>query len=241
MIDRFVQLRSGFVAHSCWKFVSTALLVCLFGLFSNSLIQADDHAADHGKETAHAGHADASHETNHDESHGVAHGHGHHGPYTIWADLPFWSLIAFIGFVIAIKVLGLWDLLLNNMSDREKAESDAIVQAEADLTEARNALRSSKGRIEALDEQIRETMAEAGRDAQSTKDDILAVAEREAKASVERARHEIDRVQDQSLNEIFESMATKVADVTESRLRTGLGAGDHDRLIGSTLEELAIR
>ena len=66
----------------------------------------------------------------------AAHGDEHHGEYTIWSDLPFWSAIAFIGFVLAIKALGLWDYLLSSMSERERAEAEGFERLKAELTAA---------------------------------------------------------------------------------------------------------
>jgi|GEM_PF-3553809 F0F1-type ATP synthase, subunit b len=233
------KLVSRISSHSL--FVAVITMLCIG--FSSLPALAQDHPAP--SEKASAASSDAhhdSHEGSHDDGHGDAHGGGHgHGEYSFWADLPFWSLIAFIGFVAAIKGLGLWDLLLNNMSEREKAELNAIAAAESLLDQARNELRQAKGRIESLDETIRETLAEAQRDAETTRAQIQAVAQREAQAAVDRATLEITRVRDQSLDEIFETLSSKVADLTEARLRSDLQSDDHDRLISSMLEELAIR
>ncbi|MCA8999816.1 MAG: ATP synthase F0 subunit B [Planctomycetaceae bacterium] len=223
------------------------LLACLCLLPVAVSAQEDDHhdapakaeSAEHGN--THAGHAsdDAHGEGDHGAEHGEGdHGDGHH-EYTIWGDLPFWSLIAFIGFVVAIKVLGLWDLLLSSMSAREQAENEAISIAENDLAASQSVLKEVRGRMESLDETIRETLAEADRDATGTRTDILAEAEKEANASVERARHDIQRVRDQSLNELFSSLAEKVSAVTESRLRDGLNDDDQRRLIDQTLGQLS--
>jgi len=228
------QLKSGsmFRAGCLWLLSMVATVL----LSSGSVASADDHA-EHADSVLHVSAAGEV-----AGAHGAAHGAaGHHAEYSLWSDLPFWSLISFIGFVAAIKVLGLWDLLVDSMSAREKAEHEAIALAEASLTEGKGALRSAMGRMEALDERIREIMAEASRDAQSTRDDIIAFAQREAQGAVDRAGHEIERVRDQALNEIFENVASQVADVTEQRLRSGLNPEDHHRLIGSVLEGLAIR
>lgn len=231
---RFVLFPGTVVFHLRWSSLLIVLCACLSACALNGIVLAAPHASE---SQTHDHQADADH---HNAAHGDAHD-GFHQPYSLRSDLPFWSAIAFLGFVLAIKGLGLWDLLLTNMSTREKAEAEAISTAESDLLGARTVLRTSRGRLEALDEQIRETMAEADRDARSTRNDIIAIAEREAQASVDRARLEIDRVRDQTLNEIFETVADRVADKTEQRLRSGLKNEDHDRLIGSMLNDLAIR
>lgn len=170
----------------------------------------------------------------------AAHADGH-GAYAIWSDLPFWSFIAFLGFVWLIKKLGLWDLLVNNMTDRERAEGEAIQMAESELDSANILLREARGRMEALDETVRGILAEADRDAKYTREEIISAAEREANGSVARVRHEIERVRNQSLNQLFESLADKVTAATEDRLRSGLQGGDQSRLIDQTLNELVVR
>lgn len=228
---------------SCHSLLVAVVAAMCLGSFSLSALAQDtptssENAAATSASDAHHSSSGDSHGDGHDDAHADSHGHGE---YTIWGDLPFWSLIAFIGFIAAVKGLGLWDLLLNNMAEREKAEGAAIASAESLLDQARSELRSAKGRIESLDETIRETFAEAQRDAEVTQAQIHAVAQREAQAAVDRATLEIDRVRDQSLDEIFESLSSKVADVTESKLRSELQSDDHDRLISTMLEELSIR
>jgi F0F1-type ATP synthase membrane subunit b/b' len=197
---------------------------------------ASDHAANAHAEVSHAdGNSHAG-----ESSHAGAHEAGH-GEYTLWADLPFWSAIAFVGFVFAIKWLGLWDHLLSNMSRREQAETEAIVLAEADLGEARALLRQSRGRMEALDETIRAALAEAERDVNYTRQEIQRQGEKESAGFLSRVEMEVGRARDQGLHDIFSSLSDKITSLTEQRLVRGLGPEDHARLIESTLNELSIR
>ncbi len=188
-------------------------------------------AGDHGPAAHAEGHA----------ADAAQHGGGHDEEYTIWSDLPLWSGIAFILFVIAIRQLGLWNLLLTSMAERERTENEAIALSDADLAEARAILRQARGRMEALDEGIRETLAEGNRDTKTVREQILAHAQQESDLAVARVRHEIERVRDHSLNELFSSLAEQVAAVTEQRLRSGLSAEDQNRLIDDTLGQLSIR
>ncbi|WP_437186413.1 hypothetical protein SH668x_003564 [Planctomicrobium sp. SH668] len=166
--------------------------------------------------------------------------HDGHGEYSIKKDLNFWSLIAFIGFAFAIKKLGLWDSLLTNMSARQTSESAAIETAESTLNISLESLRAAKGRVEALDQKIREIRDEAGRDAQSTRNEIQATAAREAQSALDRANLEIGRTRDQALNEIFETVADQVTARTEQKLRQNLQADDQNRLLDEALAGLSI-
>jgi len=163
----------------------------------------------------------------------------HAAPYSIWSDLPFWSLIAFLGVILAVKKLGLWDLLLRTMSEREQAEASAIQLAESHLSSAQAGLRDAKSRIQSLDGNIREILAEAQRDAVSAQNDILAIAEQEVQIARQRAELEVSRSRDGSLHDIFSTLASKVTRLAENRLRSGLQADDHARLIAEALNGFA--
>jgi|GEM_PF-6462616 len=165
----------------------------------------------------------------------------HHARYSIWSDLPFWSLIAFLGFIFAVKKLGLWNLLTRTMAEREQAESEAISIAENDLSGAQTLLRDAKTRIGALDQQVKEILAEAQRDADSTRKDLLVLAEQESETSLQRAKLEIDRATAQALDQIFGAVADQVTQTAEQRLRSGLSRQDHDRLIQESLSQAAIQ
>ena len=164
---------------------------------------------------------------------------GHGGYPGLGGDLALWSFVAFLGFVLAIKKLGLWDLLLNSMADREKAERDAITQAETDLAAAQEILSESRGRVQSLDETVREILAEAERDAAHTKESVLAAARAEAEQIEQRTRIAIDRVRDQSLVEIFDTLVDRVSETTEQVLKDRLTPEDQARLIDETLGQLA--
>ncbi|WP_437203552.1 F0F1 ATP synthase subunit B family protein [Planctomicrobium sp. SH664] len=208
-------------------------LTCLTGMALISIGAMDavaapeQHAAPHEASSADA-HADAAEA-------------GHHDAYSLKSDLPLWSAIAFVLFLAAIKKLGLWDHMVSSMADRERAETEAIQLAQDDLDTAHSLLQEARGRMESLDETVREILAEADRDAKYTRDEIIGLAQKEAQASVERVRHEINRVSNQTLNELFETLADKVTSATEARLRAGLQASDQARLVDKTLGEMAIR
>jgi F-type H+-transporting ATPase subunit b len=139
-----------------------------------------------------------------------------HGEYTFRGDLAFWGGIAFFGFLYSIKALGLWDALLNSMSARERREVETIATAETRLQQAEAELRKARGQLEALDETTRGIFEEAERDAEYTRNEITRIAKREADAAVHRARHEIERVRDQSVHDLFQALVENIARTTES-------------------------
>lgn len=224
--------------------ITALCFVALLSLWTFSGVNSATLSAAEGVEQAQGAHADAEHDSHgnhaagHDDHHGDGHHGEHHGKPPLAEDLAFWSIIAFAGFCFAIVKLGLWDSLKRNMGLRETRERNLIAQAESKLAEAEAAARECRGRLEAMDETIREIMAEAGRDADYTRSDILSVAQREADVLFQRANHDISRVKDQTLHDLFTHLANRVSQAAEERMRTQLQSADQDRLIEETLNQL---
>ncbi|MEZ6055872.1 MAG: ATP synthase F0 subunit B [Planctomycetaceae bacterium] len=167
-------------------------------------------------------------------------GHDAHAEGSLKSDLAFWGVVAFIGFVVAIKFLG-WDGLVSGMKSREQNERKLIADAQQLHASAAAELKRQKGQLESFDEQVREMLAEAERDTVSTRTEITSLAQREAKVLHQRAEVEIGRVRDQSLSELFDTMATRVADRTEQRIRDQFGPADQEKLLEFALSEFATR
>lgn len=214
-------------------------IVCLslgLLLLGSSLGAAEEAAhSDHSAGADH-GHADESQASHAGGGHGGD--HGHHA-YTLGSDLSLWSAIAFIGFCWAIKKLGLWDLLLTTMSEREKSAWERLDAADALLTQAEASLRKFRGQFEALEDTVRETLLEGERDVAYTKSEIIRIASAEAALAAGRATAEIERARDQALNSIFEALAERVVEATSVKLKQQVHAGNQDALIDATLNRLA--
>lgn len=162
---------------------------------------------------------------------------GHAAP-TIREDLSLWGFVAFVVFAATcLKLLGPW--AARSLADRERTESALIEEAERKNRQAREMLAERRGRMEAISEEIDERLAEARRDADHTRQDITALANREAELLRNRAVVEIHRTRNQALNDLFSTMASRVVEQTESRLRSQLDETVHTRLIDEALTHFA--
>ncbi|REJ71099.1 MAG: hypothetical protein DWQ34_17400 [Planctomycetota bacterium] len=161
-----------------------------------------------------------------------------HGPYSTKGDLALWALPTFLLFLFAVYKLG-WESFTRGMQEREETQNRLIGEAEAARSEAEELLRDHRGRMEAVDEEIRELIAEAHRDAEHTRQDIVQSARSEAETIKRRALREIERVRDQSLDEIFLTLNNRVISATEDRIRGRLTPTDHQQLINQALGEFA--
>jgi F-type H+-transporting ATPase subunit b len=162
------------------------------------------------------------------------------GPITFEADLAVWSLITFIVFLWVLKKFA-WAPLIQGLDKREAGVLDNIAGAEAARIKAEKMLAEHASKLEKVQEEVREIIAEARRDAEHTKNDIVAAAQKEADASRQRAVHDIERARDQALDELFDHMGRSVRKATETVIGRSLTGPDNDRLIEEALSGFAKR
>jgi F-type H+-transporting ATPase subunit b len=162
------------------------------------------------------------------------------GPITFEADLAVWSLITFIVFLWVLKKFA-WGPLIEGLDKREAGVLDNIAGAEAARIKAEKMLAEHASKLEKVQEEVREIIAEARRDAEHTKNDIVAAAQKEADASRQRAVHDIERARDQALDELFDHMGRSVRKATETVIGRSLTGADNDRLIEEALSGFAKR
>ena len=158
------------------------------------------------------------------------------GPIDWSTDLALWSLIVFVLFVAVLKTFA-WGPLSSALDARERKIKSDIASAEEARIKAEKMLAEYQAKLAAAQDEILKTLAEARRDAEHTRQDILAQAEKEVSATKDRALLEIERTKDQALNELFNHMAGAVANATERVLGRALTDADQERLIGDAIAE----
>ena len=195
--------------------------VSIAGSSPENLFAADDH--DHDTEAVET-------ENGHEE--------GSDGGMALKKDLALWSLVTFLVFILVLRVFA-WGPLVQGLDKRESNIRTQIAQAEAARQKAEQMLKEHQQKLEAVQDEVKAIIEEAKRDADHTKNDIIATAQREAQATKERAIFEIDRARDQALKELFDTMATQVAEATEHVIGRSLGGDDQQRLIDEALAQFA--
>jgi F-type H+-transporting ATPase subunit b len=194
---------------------------------------AEDNAA-HNAEAAPGGEHAAADE--HDAA-----GHGApQGPIDWRSDLALWSLVVFGLFVLVLYKMA-WGPLIVGLDKREARIRQNIHDAEVARTKSEQMLAEYKVQLSKVHDEVREILAEARRDAERTRQDILSAAEQEAAAHRQRAVREIEQVRDQALDELFANVATMVEKATEHVLGRSLTGADQERLVNEALAEFATR
>jgi F-type H+-transporting ATPase subunit b len=159
-------------------------------------------------------------------------------PITWQTDLALWSLIVFVIFVAVLKKFA-WQPLIMGLDRRESKIRHDIEAAESARVKSEQMLAEHASRMEKVEDEIREILAQARRDAENTRDERLAAADREVDEKLKRAVEEIELVRDKALQDLFAHMANTVAQATEHVLGRTLSDGDQDRLVDEALAGFA--
>lgn len=188
-----------------------------------------------GHETGHQG--GGSHGGN---SHGEnSHGGGPKGvPLDFQRDLALWSLVVFLVFVFVLWKFA-WGPLSQALDQRESRIAEDLTQAEQARLKAEQMLVEHQQKLDAVQDEVREIIAEARRDAEHTRQEIIETAQREAEASRQRAVADIERARDAALKELFDTLASQVTQATEYVIGRSLTEDDQKRLVEEALREIS--
>ena len=155
-------------------------------------------------------------------------------------DLAFWSLVTF---TLMMLVLGkfVWPALNDGLIERERKIRQDIADAEAGRHKSEAMVKEHEARLAKVQDEVREILAEARRDAEHAKLEIVTTAQKEAEATKQRAIAEIGRSKDQALAELFDFVSNNVLHATEHVIGRSLTGTDHERLVRESLAQLNVR
>lgn len=163
------------------------------------------------------------------------------GPPISWErDLVLWTIVVFVVFLLVLKFAA-WGPLVAGLNSREAKYQKLLDDAESDRATAIKMLADYDVKLKAAQSKVDEIIAEGRRDAETTKQDIVATAQREAKVTLDRALDQINRAKDQAMVELFSHLRANVVAATERVLARTLNDSDHQRLIDEALAEVSAR
>lgn len=164
---------------------------------------------------------------------------GHDEGIPAWhTDLALWALVVFLIFVYVLKRYA-WGPLIAGLNKREQQVRQDLADAENARKKAEQMLAEHQQKLDAVQDEVREILAEARRDADHTKQEIVETARREAEATKDRAVGEINRARDAALKELFDTMSSQVAEATEYVIGRSLTGDDQTRLIDEALGQIS--
>jgi len=170
----------------------------------------------------------------------AAAGEGHETPGLPGAktDLVLISCITFGLFIFVLKKVA-WAPLVEGLDNRESKYRKLLADAQQDRDKAVTLLEDYEARLKSAQAEVDEIIAEARRDAERTKTDIVAAAQQEAETTRNRALEDIERARDQAVSELFDHMRSSVVAATEQVLSRSLNDDDHQRLVDEALAQVS--
>ena len=187
------------------------------------------------------------------------HGHGAHGhveighappsgvskaafesPAWFQTDLALWS---FAVFMLLLALLGkfAWKPIMEGLEKREDGIARQIAETKAANDEAKRMLVTYERRLAEAADEVRGMLDEARRDADATRQAIVAEARKAADDERSRAKHEISLAKDDALSQIAEKAGHLAVEVAGKFLRDKLGADDQARLVRDSVASLSSR
>ena len=185
------------------------------------------------------------------------HGHGHapeignrapagysqkefESPAWFQKDLAVWSFVVFLT-LLALLTKFAWKPIMEGLEKREEGIARQIAETKSANEEAKRMLASYERRLAEASEEVRGMLDEARRDAESTKQAIVAEARKASEDERNRAKHEIQLAKDDALSQIAEKAGHLAVEVAGKFLRDKLGADDQARLVRESVATLSSR
>jgi F-type H+-transporting ATPase subunit b len=130
---------------------------------------------------------------------------------------------------------------MEGLEKREEGIARQIADTKAANEEAKRMLASYERRLSEAADEVRGMLEEARRDAEATRQTIVAEARKAADDEKARAKHEIHLAKDDALAQIAEKAGHLAVEVAGKFLRDKLGADDQARLVRDSVASLSRR
>ncbi len=178
-----------------------------------------------------------------DHAHGDHIGHANadkemENPAEIKASLAIWSLVVFL-ILMAILWKFAWGPIVAGLEKREAGIAENIASAERAAGDAKRMIADYEAKLAGAADQVRAMLDEARRDAEHTKEEIIAEAKSAAGVEHERQMRELRTATDQALKALSETFADQAVALAGRIIQEKLNAKDHDRLVKEAVAKFA--
>lgn len=152
-------------------------------------------------------------------------------------DLGIWTLVVFGSLLFILKKYA-WGPMLEGLHKREDRILAALEEASRAREEAQRLRADLQREMNNASDKVREILEEARRDAQHTRDEMIAAARAEIQTERDRLHREIETARDQALQQIWNQTAQLASLISTKVVRRELTMDDHRRLVDEALTEL---
>jgi F-type H+-transporting ATPase subunit b len=153
------------------------------------------------------------------------------------AEQGIWTIIVFVLLLLVLRAVA-WKPILEGLHKREHAIAAAVEEAQKAREETAKLREQMQREIDGAHEKVRGLIEEARRDAQHTRDDMLAQARQEIQTERDRLRREIETARDQALHQIWNEAAQLATLISAKTIARNLTEADHRQLVDEAMAEL---
>jgi len=229
-----------------WSLALCAGLALSLLTVSNTLQAAAHDEDEHAAEESHGSDEQADHDQSHNDA--AAHAphdnsHGNASPNLDKAeefkkDIAIYTFVVFILMIVLLRIIA-WKPIIAGLDAREQKIIGAIENARKSADEAQQRLEEYEARLAAAAQEANEIVAEGRRDAEVTKDRIVAEAADAAKAEQARAINEIELAKNAALQAVAEQSADMAVALAGKIVGRQLNPEDHSKLVRESLDSLS--
>ena len=158
-------------------------------------------------------------------------------PAEFRGDLAIWSFAVFV-LLAALLAKFAWKPIMEGLDKRERGIAESIAATQRANDEAKSMLASYERRLAEAADEVRGMLEEARRDAEATKQTIVAEARKAADDEQARAKREIGLATDDALSRIAERAGELAVDVAGKFIRQKLTADDQQQLIRDSVASI---
>lgn len=180
--------------------------------------------------------ADAGH-GGHDLGHGNA-SFSLESPAAFSTDLAIYTFIVFLA-VLAILSKAAWPTISTALEEREKRISDAIAAADAKHEQAKQLLAQHEARLASAADEVRALVEEGRRDAEATKEQIVAEARAAAGQEHQRALRDIKIATDHAVQRLAERSAEAAVELAGKVIRETITSQKQSELVRQAMTRLS--
>lgn len=176
-----------------------------------------------------------------------AHGHedlGHgdasavlESPEDFRTDLAIYTFVVFM-LLLAILSWAAWPKISEALLARERRIEDSLTAAEAKHEEAKRLLAQHEAKLASAAAEVRAMLEEARRDADHTREEIVAEARAAAQQERERAIRDIDTAADHAMKHIAETSANLAVELAGKVIRETINPAKAQELVRTALAKL---
>jgi F-type H+-transporting ATPase subunit b len=154
-------------------------------------------------------------------------------------DTALWSIVVFLLLFLILKKMA-WGPMLEGLQKREENIQAALVEAKEAREEARKLKDELQAQRNKAAQEVAEAIAEARRDAENLRNDMMAKAKAEIQTERDRLLREISTAKDQALQEIWQRAADLATTISSKAVKKTLSVDDHRRLVDEAIADMPI-